>query len=76
MPESYRNERFSFRFTDLSLDAAERIRSKLSHLDLKSRNPKVLTFDIRPETDLVLAIIRKRSFLNTCRDCLCGGRAA
>jgi len=49
---SYHKEGFSFRFIQLPSGTASRVRSSISNVELKSRRPDVIFFELAEEMDL------------------------
>lgn len=48
---TFHEEEFSFRFTRLTPDAAERLRDSLADFEIQSRRPDVMAVVLREETD-------------------------
>ena len=49
---SYHKEGFTFRFTQLSLDTASRLRNSLQNMEIQSRKPEVICLVLEESTDL------------------------
>jgi hypothetical protein len=60
----FREEEFSFRFTKLSLDAADRLRKSLGGFKIESRRPDVVSLRIGEATNLepLYAFLEREAF--------------